>query len=137
MGLKETLEAFEADNSKGERNFNIRVEDNGGMSFKITMGGKPHVIYSGSPPGLGGEDKGPSPLLLTLAALGSCVGTILKFWAAKDNIKIDNIDISMRGNINLCGIFGIGGHKAAFSGLKPVVRITTSEDENTIKNLLK
>ena len=137
MGLKETLEAFKADNSKGERKFNVRIEDNGGMSFKISMGAKPHVVYSGSPPGLGGEDKGPSPLLLTLGVLGSCIGTVIKFWAAKDGVKIDNIDISMRGNINLCGIFGIGDHKAAFSDLKPVVRLTTSEDQAKIDALLK
>ena len=137
MGLKETLEAFKADNSKGERNFNIRIEDNGGMSFKISMGDKPHVIISGSPPGLGGEDKGPSPLLITLAAIGSCIGTVIKFWAVKDDIKIDNIDISMRASINLCGIFDIGGHKAAFSNFKPVVRLTTKEDKAKIDALLK
>ncbi|MHA1267455.1 MAG: OsmC family protein [Candidatus Helarchaeota archaeon] len=137
MGLKETLEVFEKDNSKGERKFNVRIEDNGGMSFKITMGAKPHVVYSGSPPGLGGEDKGPSPLLLTLGAIGACIGTVIKFWAAKDGIKIDNIDISMRGDFNLCGIFGIGGHKAAFTNLKPVVRLTTSEDKAKIDELLK
>lgn len=137
MGLKETLEAFKADNSKGERKFNVRIEDNGGMSFKISMGDKPDIIYSGSPPSLGGNDEGASPLLLTLGALGACVGTVIKFWAAKDGIKIDNVDISMRGNINLSSIFGIGDEKACFTDLKPVVRLTTKEDKAKIDALLK
>ena len=107
------------------------------MSFKISMGDKPHVIYSGSPPSLGGENKGPSPLLLTLGVVGACIGTVIKFWAKLTDVKIDNIDISMRGNINLSSIFGIGDQKAAFTGLKPVVRITSSEDKSKIDELLK
>lgn len=137
MSFEKTMDVFKGDESKGERKFNVRIEDNGAMSFKISMGGKPHVIYSGSPPGLGGEDKGASPLLLTLGAIGACIGTIIKFWAKSMDLKIDEIDISMRGNINLCGIFGIGDHKAAITGFKPIVRLTTSEDEAKVNELLK
>lgn len=137
MSFEETIETFKSDNSKGDRKFNVRIEDNGAMSFKITMGGKPHVVYTGSPPGLGGEDKGASPLLLTLGVIGACIGTVIKFWSKLMNVKIDDIDISMRGNINLCGIFGIGDHKAAFSDFKPIVRITSDEDEAKINELLK
>ncbi|HUX98489.1 MAG TPA: OsmC family protein [Candidatus Deferrimicrobium sp.] len=137
MSFEQTIETFKKDNSKGERKFNVRIEDNGAMSFKISMGEKPHVVLTGSPPGLGGDDKGASPLLLTLGVIGACIGTVIKFWAKLMKVKIDDIDISMRGNINLCGIFGIGDHKAAFTDLKPVVRITTSEDEAKINELLK
>ncbi|MFX1294211.1 MAG: OsmC family protein [Promethearchaeota archaeon] len=137
MSFKETIETFKSDNSKGERKFNVRIEDNGAMSFKISMGTKPHVVYTGSPPGLGGEDIGASPLLLTLGVIGSCIGTVIKFWARLMNVKIDDINISMRGNINLCGIFGIGDSKAAFDNLKPIVRIKSDEDEAKIKELLK
>jgi uncharacterized OsmC-like protein len=137
MSIEQTIEALKKDNTKGERKFNIRVEDAGPVSFKISMGEKPDVVITDSPAGLGGQDKGPSPLLLTLAAIGSCIGTVIKFWAKLMKLKLDNVDISMRGDINLCGIFGIGNHKAAFSNLKPVVRISTSEPENKINELLK
>ncbi|NVM53423.1 MAG: OsmC family protein [Candidatus Helarchaeota archaeon] len=137
MSFEQTIATFKSDSSKGERKFNVRIEDNGGMSFKMSMGGKPHVVLSGTPPGLGGEDKGASPLLLTLGVIGACIGTVIKFWAKLMNVKIDDIDISMRGNINLAGIFGIGDHKAAFSDLKPIVRLTTSENEAKISELLK
>ncbi|MHA1378414.1 MAG: OsmC family protein [Candidatus Helarchaeota archaeon] len=137
MGLKETLEAFKADNSKGERNFNVIIDDNGGMSFKVTMGQKPHVIISGSPPGLGGEDKGASPLLLTLGVTGACIGTVIKFWAQIMDLKIDNIQISMRGHINLCGIFGIGNYSPGFDNLKAIVRLTTNEDKSKIDEMIK
>jgi len=137
MGFEETIETFKTDNLKGERKFNVRIEDNGAMSFKITMGAKPHVVYSGTPPGLGGEDKGASPLLLTLGVIGACIGTVIKFWAKLMSVKLDDIDISMRGNINLSSIFGIGDHKAAFSDLKPIVRITSNEEEDKINELLK
>ena len=137
MGFAETYETFKGDSSKGARKFNVRIEDNGGMSFKVTMGGKPHVVLTGTPPGLGGEDKGASPLLLTLGVIGACIGTVIKFWSKIMDVKIDDIDISMRGNINLSGIFGIGDHKAAFTDLKPVVRIKSSESEAKINELLK
>ena len=137
MSFEQRIEIFKGDSSKGERKFNVRIEDNGGMSFKISMGGKPHIVLTGTPPGLGGEDKGASPLLLTLGVIGACIGTVIKFWSKLLNIKIDDIDISMRGNINLSSIFGIGDQKAAFSDLKPVVRITSSEDKGKIDELLK
>jgi uncharacterized OsmC-like protein len=137
LGLEETIKEFKKDNSKGERNFNVIIEDNGGMSFKVSMGDKPHVIYTGSPPGLGGEDKGASPLLLTLGVAGACIGTVIKFWSKLMNLKIDNVQISMRGHMNLCGIFGIGNHSAGFDNLKAIVRLTTSEDKAKIDELIK
>ena len=137
MGFKETYESIKQDIKNGEKNFNVQIEQQPDGSFKATMGAKPHTIIIDAPPGLDGTDVGPSPLLIILTAVGGCIAAVTNFWAKIKGLKIDDIKVFSRGHINLGGIFGIGDEKPYFDGLKPLVKLKTSEPKEKIDDLMK
>jgi putative redox protein len=60
---------------------------------KITTG--EHTLYSDEPKSLKGDDKGPAPFELLLAALGSCTSITLTMYAEMKNIKLDIINVRL------------------------------------------
>jgi hypothetical protein len=78
IGFLETYEAVKADLSKGVKNFNVILESQPDGSFLAKMGQDFQFIFD-APPGLGGKDISPSPLLGILAAIGSCIAAVTKF----------------------------------------------------------
>lgn len=60
---------------------------------KITTGN--HTLYSDEPTHLKGDDKGPAPFDLLLAALGSCTSITLTMYAEMKNIKLDLISVRL------------------------------------------
>jgi uncharacterized OsmC-like protein len=143
MDLKEkfleTYKAIEKDPESGERHFNVPVEFDGDVRFKMTMDVSKHVVFTDSPAGLGGTDKAASPLFLTLGAIGACIGTVIMFWSRILDIKIDDVKIFSRAHINLAGLLGIGGgkYKPGFDQLEPIVEITSNEEQAKIDQLME
>ena len=138
MGFKETYEAVKADPSKGEKNFNVVVESQPDGSFLANMGDSFRFTFD-APPGLGGSDIGPSPLLGILAAVGACIGAVTKFWSQILNIPVDNVKIFSRGHINLAGIFGTddANYKGMYDKIEPVVEITTTASQEQVDKLME
>ena len=137
MGFKETYEAVKVDPSKGEKNFNVVVESQPDGSFQANMGEDFRFIFD-APPGLGGKDIGPSPLLGILAAVGACIGAVIKFWSQIMDIPVDHVKIFSRGHINLAGIFGTDdeNYKGMYDKIEPIVEITTSAPKEKVDELM-
>lgn len=137
MGFKETYEAVKADPSKGVKKFNVVVESQPDGSFLAKMGDNFESTFD-APPGLGGKDIGPSPLLGILAAVGACIAAVTKFWSEILDIPIDHVKVFSRGNINLAGIFGTddANYKGMYDNLEPIVEITTSASKEKVDELM-
>ncbi len=138
MGFLETYEAVKKDSSKGVKNFNVIVESQPDGSFIAKMGQDFQAIYD-APPGLGGKDLGPSPLLGILAAVGSCIGAVTKFWSQIMDVPIDHIKIFSRGHINLAGIFGTddANYEGMYDKLEPIVEIRSSAPKEKIDEMME
>ncbi|MBD3230121.1 MAG: hypothetical protein GF329_18225 [Candidatus Lokiarchaeota archaeon] len=138
MGFEETLEKVKEDSANGEKNFNVIVEKLDDGSIKAQMGAKPFEMIIDAPPGLGGKNLGPSPLLVILASIGACIIAVTGFWAQMMDIKIDSIKCFSRGHINLGGIFGTEKKlKPYYDKLRPVVQIKSPEPKEKIEKLMK
>jgi uncharacterized OsmC-like protein len=136
MGFKETYEAVKADPSKGVKNFNVVVESQPDGSFQANMGDNFRFTFD-APPGLGGKDIGPSPLLGILAAIGGCIAAVIKFWSLILDVPIDHIKIFSRGHINLAGIFGTDeNYKGMYDKLEPIVELRTSAPKEKVDELM-
>ncbi len=138
MGFKETYEAVKADLSIGEKNFNVIVESQPDGSFLAKMGEDFQSIFD-APPGLGGNDLGPSPLLGILATIGACIAAVTKFWSHILDVPIDNIKVFSRGHINLAGIFGTddANYKGMYDKLEPIVELKTSAPKEKVDELME
>ena len=138
MGFLETYNAVKDDPSKGEKNFNVVVESQPDGSFKANMGDKFQFLFD-APPGLGGNDLGPSPLLGILATIGACIGAVTNFWSQILNIPVDHVKVFSRGHINLAGIFGTDDEnfKGIYDHLEPIIELKTSASEDQINTLME
>lgn len=63
----------------------------GGISFDIEIRG--HKLTVDLPQDKGGNDKGPTPPELLVAALASCVGIFAALFAQKNNLSPEGIEV--------------------------------------------
>ncbi|MHA1725990.1 MAG: OsmC family protein [Promethearchaeota archaeon] len=140
--FKETYEAIKKDWAAGEKNFNVECTMlKEGAQVECIMGnpgGEPFKLLIDAPEGLDGTNKGPSPLLVILSAIGACIIAVTNFWAKLMNIKIEELKIFSRGHINLGAIFGIDDTKlAGYDKLEPVIRIKADAPKEKIEELME
>jgi hypothetical protein len=67
---------------------------------------QPFVIEKDEPPVLLGKDHGANPVEYVFAALDGCLTTSLIYHAAAQGIKIDEVETSFSGDLNLHGFLG-------------------------------
>ncbi|HEX5187475.1 MAG TPA: OsmC family protein [Nitrososphaeraceae archaeon] len=65
------------------------------------------VFEKDEPPALLGEDNGANPVEYVFAVLDGCLITSLIYHAAAKGIKIDEVETSISGDINLQGFLGL------------------------------
>ena len=80
------------------------------------------------PPVLNGGDHGPTPVEYVLHALAACLTAGLANIAAARGVTLTDVQATVEGDIDLCGIFGLGGD--ARNGFEQIrVHFTVAGDE--------
>lgn len=64
-------------------------------------------IVVDEPPELGGQDKGANPVELLLVSLGACQEIMYSAMAAMMDIQLDEVKVSLKGTLDLKGLFGM------------------------------
>jgi uncharacterized OsmC-like protein len=86
------------------------------------------------PPILAGEDLGANPVEHLLNALSACLTTTLIYHAAIRDIKIDELESNLEGDIDLRGFLGLS--KEARKGYENIrVNFKVKTDEKNIEKL--
>jgi uncharacterized OsmC-like protein len=89
----------------------------GPTAVKLTA--RDHVLEVDEPGTLGGADLHANPVEYALAALASCQAITYRFWAAKLGIRLEGLEISAEGDLDLHGFFGLGaGVRPGFTGIR-------------------
>lgn len=60
--------------------------------------GMDHTFTTDEPVGAGGEDAGPDPYTLILAALGSCISMTVKLYARRKQWPVETVTVRLRQN---------------------------------------
>jgi uncharacterized OsmC-like protein len=68
---------------------------------------QPFVFEKDEPPVLLGEDHGANPVEYALAALNGCLTTSLIYHAAAQGIKIEEVETTLSGDLDLHGFLGM------------------------------
>ncbi|MBA2705063.1 MAG: OsmC family protein [Blastocatellia bacterium] len=58
--------------------------------------GENHVLITDEPPEAGGEDAGPDPYTLILAALGSCISMTTTLYARRKGWPLERVKVRLR-----------------------------------------
>ena len=120
--VQATKTALSSDPAQAQAKFEAHHDLVGPCEVTVKVGSG-HKFTVDEPEALGGGNVAANPVEYALAALGSCQAITYRVWAAQLAIKLDKVEISIDGDIDLRGFFGIDdGIRAGFN----TVRINVS-----------
>lgn len=100
--------------------------------------GATFVLDNDEPPVLLGEDRGANPVEQVLHGLAGCITTTLVYHAAAKGIKIDEMETSFEGDLDLRGLLGLPGAKRnGYDEIRVNVRIKSDARREEIEELVK
>jgi putative redox protein len=71
------------------------IEVRSGASFRNEITAGDHTIIADEPEKVGGTNLGPTPYDLLGAALGSCTSMTLHFYAKREKIPLEGVELSI------------------------------------------
>lgn len=120
--LEATERAVDADPSAAAARFTARGSSSGPVTTTIGVGR--HTVQTDEPASLGGQDSAPNPVEYALASLLSCQVVTYRFWAVKLGIEVDDINVSIDGDLDLRGFFGLDEQtRAGFDEIRVSVQV--------------
>jgi len=73
----------------------VRVSERGTGAFAVSMQAGRHTLIGDEPTSVGGDDAGPSPYELLLAALGACTVMTLRMVARQKQWPLENVHVTL------------------------------------------
>lgn len=90
---------------------------------------------SDEPPGLGGGDTAANPVEQLLGALGNCLAVGYAAGATVAGIKLDDLRIDLKGDLDLHVFLGLRSGHAGFSKIEASVSITSEASREDLERL--
>ena len=109
-----------------------RIRWNGGMQTKVFC--RNHSWTVGQPASFDVKDDIPSAVEYLLGALGACLAVGFQIRASRQNIQIDELEISLSGQIDNIFVF-LGAEQDGHSGFKEItgtIYVQSDADENIL-----
>jgi uncharacterized OsmC-like protein len=98
---------------------------------------KPHTFVKDEPPVLLGNDNGANPVEYLLAGLAGCITTSLVAYASAKGVKIDSIESTLEGEIDLQGLFQLGDNiNPGYDGINISFKIESDASDETLQELI-
>ena len=99
---------------------------------------KPHVFTKDEPQILLGNDHGANPVEYLLAGLAGCITTGLVFHASARGIKIDSIESTLEGDIDLRGLLQMDENvNPGYQAINMIFKIKSDASEETLQELIE
>ena len=98
----------------------------------------PFVLDNDEPPVLSGEDRGANPAEQVLHGLAGCITTTLVYHAAAKGIRIDEMETTFEGDLDIRGLLGLPGAKRnGYEEIRVNIRIKSDAKREEIEELVK
>jgi uncharacterized OsmC-like protein len=124
--LAATAEAVGAEPARARVRFSATAHAVGKVATQVTA--RQHAFLVDEPPALGGDDESTNPVEYALGALLGCQVVTYRFWAAHLGVRVDGIELSAVGDLDVRGFFGLdGGVRPGFSEIRVEARLTGPE----------
>ncbi|WAC90872.1 OsmC family protein [Mycobacterium sp. Aquia_213] len=128
------VEGVRADPGKARTTWAAHVTWNGGFTSSSRVR-QFAAVPSDEPAVLGGGDSAPNPVEQLLAALGNCLAVGYAANATVAGIQIKNLQIDVRGDIDLSVFLGVKEGHAGFESITATVRIDTDGSPEQLEDL--
>lgn len=98
----------------------------------------PFVLDAGEPPVLLGNDEGANPVEFVLHALAACLTTSLVYHAAARGIRIQSVESTLEGDLDLQGFLGLSDQvRRGYKEVRVNFTITSDATAEQLKELTK
>ena len=124
--LQNLVAAVKADPANGNTVWEVDTTWKGGFRSEanIKSYGRSHTIQMDEPPALGGADSAPNMVEVVLGAYGCCLTTGYVMNAAQRGIKLEGVEVTLKGDLDLRGFLGLSDEvPPGYTGVKVEVRI--------------
>jgi uncharacterized OsmC-like protein len=109
-----------------------------GAGQEDTTRTKPFVLDADEPPILLGEDHGANPVEYVLTALAGCLTTSLVYHAAANGIKIDEVESSLEGDLDLQGFLGLSDNiRKGYQNVRVVMKVKSDAPAEKLAEFTK
>jgi uncharacterized OsmC-like protein len=117
--LMDTIDVLKENPSLGKFQFRARsrwvngghyistIKEFYGAGQEDTTRKEPFVLHGDEPDVLLGKDNGPNPVEFILHGLAGCLSTTFIYYAAAQGIKIDEVEYTLEGDLDIRGLLGI------------------------------
>ena len=113
------------------------VKDFHGVGQEISRA-EPFALDADEPPVLLGGDCAANPVEHLLHALVSCLTTSLVYHAALRGIKIDEVESTMEGDLDVRGFMGLSGEvRKGYQNIKVTFRVKADAPKETLEELAR
>ena len=92
-------------------------------------------MQSDEPAGLGGSDTAPNPVEQLLAALGNCLAVGYAANASMAGIKIDDLRINLKGDLDLRTFLGLAQGNAGYEAIQVSVNLDSDATAEQLAEL--
>jgi uncharacterized OsmC-like protein len=123
---QEDKEASMTDNPTGQGMAPISISATlaAGPNRRIYARTRNHTIQMDVRKERGGDDAGPTPPECLAMSLGGCVMNIVRLMAREKQIPLDDINVTISGDIDPSRAFGLDGNsRAGFSALSMTIEL--------------
>jgi uncharacterized OsmC-like protein len=107
----------------------------GGMAVESEARGFRIIIDE--PPGMGGTDRGMSPVELLLCSLGSCQSIVAAFFAGRAGVNLQDFRVELEGDLDPAGITGRGTARPGFLEIRYKMFLKTDSPPENVKKLME
>lgn len=148
-GLFQSIDTIKKEPSVAKFNFRAKNEWISGSESRTTIDdfygagkthvrSKPFVFTKDEPPVLLGKDHGANPVEYALTALAGCITTTLIFHAAAKGVKINKVESTLEGDIDIRGLLNLDDNvKVGYESIQINFKIDSDASEETLQELIE
>lgn len=148
--LTDTIEALSTQPELASFKFRAKSKWINGGHYQSTIQGfygagqedisreEPFILNGDEPEILLGQNKGPNPVEFVLHGLAGCLSTTFVYYAAAQGVKIDAIDYTLKGDIDLRGLLGISEEvRPGYQNIDVTFHVQSDAPVEKLKELVK
>ncbi len=99
---------------------------------------QPFVFQKDEPPVLLGTDKGANPVEYLLTGLAGCLTTSLVYHAAAKGIRIDQVEATLAGDLDIQGFLGMSDKvRNGYESVRVKFKVKGDASEETLRELVE